>query len=77
MTTRHALIAAACLIVFSSLLFQAWQIYRFISAGPRFTATDGAALCQRVRALEQHSYGYQHAGLQPLPCDYATRPPGP
>ena len=40
-------------IVFSlSLIFQIWQLYRFVSAGPQFTANDGQELCERVKALE-------------------------
>lgn len=40
-------------IIFSlSLVFQIWQLYRFVSAGPRFTAQDGQGLCERVKALE-------------------------
>ena len=42
------------------LVFQAWQLWRFISAGPRFTAADGQALCERVAAMEQ----------PPMPCHY-------
>ena len=59
-------------IVFSlSLIFQIWQLYRFVSAGPRFTAQDGQELCMRVQALESVSYGYRDSGKQPLNCDYS------
>jgi uncharacterized membrane protein len=37
------------------------QISRFVSKGPRFTAQDGQALCERIRALEKN----------PQPCGYA------
>lgn len=58
------------LLFAASLLFQAWQLYRFVHQGARFTAADGQALCQRVQALERHSYGYRDAGQAPLSCDY-------
>lgn len=47
-------------LVSASLAFQLWQLHQFINAGPRFTADDGQALCERVAALEQH----------PIPCNY-------
>lgn len=37
------------------------QMERFAAKGPRFTAQDGQALCERVRALE----------ATPAPCRYA------
>lgn len=46
-----------------SLLFQAWQLYRFVHAGARFTANDGQALCERIQKLEPH----------PATCQYTTR----
>lgn len=49
---------------------QTAQIQQFINAGPRFTADDGRALCEVVRALAQESYSYRASG-KPLPvCDY-------
>lgn len=45
----------------------------FVNKGPRFTAQDGQALCERVRALEERSYGYRDAGKTPMACDYASR----
>ena len=36
------------------------QATRFIQQGPRFTAADGQALCERVQKLEP----------QPRPCRY-------
>jgi len=47
-------------MVAASLAFQLWQLHRFVTAGPRFTAADGQALCARVAALEPH----------PGPCNY-------
>ena len=44
------------------------------SIGPRFTAQDGQELCERVKALEEHSYGFANAGLKVLDCRYGTRP---
>lgn len=49
------------------------QASRFIQQGPRFTAQDGQVLCERIRALEQASYGYRNAGKTPLACDYLER----
>ena len=49
------------------------KIQNFINAGARFTADDGKLLCERVRKLEQHSYGFRDAGLIPLDCNYANR----
>lgn len=49
------------------------QANRFIQQGPRFTAQDGLALCERVRALEATSYGYRAVGKLPLTCDYLER----
>ena len=50
-------------MVAASLAFQIWQLHRFINAGPRFTAADGQALCERVQKLEP----------QPLPCEYLPK----
>ena len=36
----------------------------FVAKGPRFTAADGQALCERVQKLEP----------QPQPCAYAPKP---
>lgn len=47
-----------------SLLFQAWQLHRFMSAGARFTAADGLMLCERIQRTEQA------LGLPILPCEY-------
>ena len=46
------------------------KIQSFVSVGPRFTAQDGQALCERVKALEVYSYGYRDAGKKPLDCSY-------
>ena len=46
---------------------------KFVSKGPRFTVYDGQALCERVRALEERSYGFRDAGKTPLTCDYLRR----
>lgn len=56
-----------------SIVFQAWQFYKFMGMGPRFTASDGVALCLRIQKLEKLSYGYRDAGYVPLDCDYLTR----
>ncbi len=39
------------------------QANRFIQQGPRFTAADGQALCERIQKLEP----------QPQPCAYLER----
>lgn len=57
----------------ASLLFQAWQLWRFVHQGARFTAADGQALCERVRTLEEMSYGFKDAGKTPLDCNYGNR----
>jgi hypothetical protein len=49
-----------------SVLFQFWTFYRFVNQGPRFTAADGQALCQRVQALERQS------SAQISPCPYGV-----
>lgn len=50
------------------------KIQSFVSAGPRFTAQDGQALCERVKALEVYSYGYRDAGNKSLDCRYGAKP---
>ena len=63
------------LIIFFWLVgFDAWRMMLFVRQGPRFTAQDGQALCERVKALEEHSYGFANAGLKPLDCNYGTSP---
>lgn len=58
------------LIAGASLLFQAWQLHLFMSAGQRFTAQDGQRLCERVAELERHSIGFQRSGVIQPPCAY-------
>jgi uncharacterized membrane protein len=31
---------------------QLWSLYRFVSAGERFTKADGQVLCERISALD-------------------------
>ena len=50
--------------------YQLDQAKRFMQQGARFTAQDGQALCERVRALEQASEGYRNAGKAPPACTY-------
>lgn len=58
-------------VIFSlSLVFQVWQLYRFVNQGARFTAADGQELCERVLRLEEVSYGYKDSGRKPLTCNY-------
>lgn len=47
---------------------QIWQWYGFASAGPRFTAMDGAQHCERIATLERM------AGLPPGPCPKVAAP---
>lgn len=48
------------------------QINAFMQKGARFTAQDGQELCERIRALEQFSYGFKDAGRTPLNCEYGS-----
>lgn len=52
------------LIVSISIVFQIGQFYRFIQAGPRFTAHNGQELCERIQKLEQQ------VQVAIRPCDY-------
>lgn len=71
MNSRFIIISTLLgILVSCSLVFQVWQLYRFVHAGPRFTAMDGQELCERIRALERYSYGYRDAGRIPLKCKY-------
>jgi hypothetical protein len=55
-------------ILFSgSLVIQAWQLWKFVNQGARFTAEDGQALCLRIQAMEQRLYG---SGETSGPCEY-------
>ena len=49
------------------------RIDAFMARGPRFTAHDGQVLCERVRTLEQSSYGYKDSGKIPLSYDYGIQ----
>ena len=46
------------------------RLQAFMAAGPRFTAKDGQALCERVAELEKHSIGFQQSGGKPLSCEF-------
>lgn len=56
------------IIVATSIVTQFIQSQRFMQQGPRFTAIDGQALCQRIQRLEQTS------GFTPGSCDYPATP---
>jgi len=61
------------LLLLASLVstwIQVAGIQRWIAVGGRFTDQDGQALCDRVRNLEQYSYGYRDAGKAPLNCEF-------
>lgn len=45
------------------------QIEKFMSAGPRFTAQDGQALCERIQKLEPKPQPCRYAGKNPLSGD--------
>lgn len=60
-------------IMAASVLFQVWQVWRFVNQGARFTADDGRALCERVKALEALSYGYRDSGKPSADCRYEER----
>lgn len=49
-------------------MFQIYQLYSFINAGPRFTADNGQELCERVAVLEMQVFG------KTTPCIYITEP---
>ena len=49
------------------------RMHAFMAQGARFTAQDGQDLCERVRALEERSYGFKDAGKTPMSCDYGTQ----
>ena len=71
---KYRVIGMALGLIFSvSLVFQLWQVYRFVNSGPRFTRYDGQELCERVKALEVYSYGYRDAGKKPLDCSYMEK----
>lgn len=40
------------------------ETIRWMRQGPRFTANDGQALCERIRALEK----------EPKPCEFLPKP---
>ena len=52
-------------VISISLVLNAYQVWKFISAGPRFTAYDGQELCERIAAHERFH------GLPANPCKYA------
>lgn len=43
------------------------EVTRWVNKGPRFTAFDGQALCERVQKLEK----------SPSPCRYVSTIPAP
>lgn len=57
-------------VIAFSITFQLVQLWQFVRVGPRFTAHDGQELCERVKALEERSYGFRDAGKMPLDCQY-------
>ncbi|HOW75603.1 MAG TPA: hypothetical protein PK959_06685 [Candidatus Competibacteraceae bacterium] len=73
-TLKRSLLIAVLLIATLSLGFQLWQGWQFFKAGPRFTAQDGQALCERVAALERHSIGFQQSGSISPPCRFVRKP---
>lgn len=48
----------------ASIGFQAYQVYKFMHAGSRFTADDGQQLCARIADLEKM------IGRSAKPCEY-------
>lgn len=55
------------LIIGSFIVVQAIQYYRFVNAGPRFTAQDGQELCERIAKIEHQ------LGFIPSPCEYIDK----
>lgn len=58
------------LLVILIFTYQIWETKLFRDEGPRFTADKGQELCERVKRLEQHSYGFLNSGMPILDCDY-------
>lgn len=50
--------------------YQMWETKMFRDEGPRFTGDKGQELCERIKKLEKHSYGFQNSGLPILDCNY-------
>jgi hypothetical protein len=67
------LILLLLMVSFFTTWAQLAQIQRWMGRGARFTAQDGQALCERVKALEAVSYGYRDAKLQSQDCHYEER----
>lgn len=63
---RKIMIVSFVVLGTLSILFQGFQAWKFINAGPRFTAMDGAELCERVAALELRATGTR------MPCVYPS-----
>ena len=73
MTIRKWLFRSLLAIVLLSLAIQGFQLVKFISAGPRFTANQGQELCLVVAELAKESYGYRASG-KPVPiCNYVEK----
>ena len=55
MISRSKVIIIVFLIVFIgiSLVVQGYNLYRFVSAGNRFTGDNGDSLCSRIVVLEE------------------------
>lgn len=67
------LVIALLIVSLGSTWLQVERIQRWANQGARFTAQDGQALCERVKALEAASYGFRDAGKAPLTCNYLER----
>lgn len=72
---KQILLGSLLSLLVASLGVQFWQTWRFKQQGARFTAQDGQALCERVRALEQASIGFQQAGKVSPPCQFQPTAP--
>jgi len=72
-TIRKWLFRSLIAIVLLSMTIQGFQLIKFISAGPRFTAQQGQELCLVVAELAKESYGYR-ASRKPIPvCNYVGK----
>lgn len=71
---RRWILLLIVIIALGSMAIQLWQLWTFIAAGPRFTAQNGQALCERVTALEQDSIGFRQSGRASPPCHYFSAP---
>lgn len=67
-TVRDVLLILLSVVVFLLAVWQIWDYTKFRQAGARYTAADGAEVCQSYNALAEF-VGYPDR----LDCDYERR----